>query len=493
MVPFLLILLPLLAGILSFFFKNGKDARSWGLGISLVNLSVAIIGISIAEGAPALQKTLQWMQPLGSSFAVKMDGLGKILCLLTAVAFPLIIAGTWQSGYKKMGHFIALLLLGQAGLMGVFLAFDALVFYFFWELALIPMYFLCSQWGGERRIRVTFKFFIYTFIGSLLMLVGIIFLQSKTTANSFSYAAINFLELPGKTQSFVFWLFFLAFAIKMPIFPFHTWQPDAYEQSPAPATMVMSGIMVKMGLLGLIRWLLPIVPAAFHIWGDVVMSLSVFGIVYASLIAIRQDDLKRLVAYSSIAHIGLMCMAVFAENKTGMQGAMIQMFNHGINIIGLWIMVEIIERKFGTRKISELGGLAAQYPAMAVFFVIIALANIALPLTNAFAGEFLMFNGLLNTKTVFLYRLLYTVFAGTAIILAAVYTLNMVRKVFYGEIKPELAGKGDLSLAEKLTLGAIVAMIVVIGFYPQLLLDITDTVSSDTVNQRYVPPVRISK
>lgn len=487
MVPVFLILFPLLAGIASFFFKNGKEARSWGLGVSFITMAIAVIGVSMADGAAALQKNLEWMQPLGSSFAVKMDGMGKLLCLLTAVAYPMIIAGTWNSGYKKINHFIGLMLLAQAGLMGVFLAFDALVFYFFWELALIPMYFLCSQWGGERRIRVTFKFFIYTFIGSLLMLVGIIYLQSKTPGNSFSYAAINALELPVKSQSWVFWVFFLAFAIKMPVFPFHTWQPDTYEQSPAPATMILSGIMVKMGLLGLIRWVMPVMPAAFHMWGDVVMSMAVIGIVYASLIAIRQDDLKKLVAYSSIAHIGLMCMAVFAENKSGMQGTMIQMFNHGINIIGLWILVEIIERKFGTRKLSELGGLANQYPVMAIFFVIIALANIALPLTNAFAGEFLMFNSLLNTRTGNVNKLLFTIFAGMAIILAAVYTLNMVKKIFYGEMQLAFSGKGDLSMVEKLALGAIVLMILVLGLYPQLLLNITDNLSGEIVNQRYVP------
>ncbi len=487
MVPFFLIVFPLLAGIASFFFKSDKAARSWGLGISVITLAVAIIGVTTPDGSASLQKTLEWMQPLGSSFSVKMDGMGKILCLLTAVGFPLIIAGTWNSSYKKMNHFVALLLLGQAGLMGVFVAFDALLFYFFWELALIPMYFLCSQWGGEKRIRVTFKFFVYTFVGSLLMLVGIIYLQSQTPNNSFSYAAFDNLAMPAKTQSWVFWLFFVAFAIKMPVFPFHTWQPDAYEQSPAPATMVLSGIMVKMGVLGLIRWVMPIMPGAFHAWGDVVMSLAVFGIVYSSLIAIRQDDLKKLVAYSSIAHVGLMCMAVFAENRTGMQGTMIQMFSHGINIIGLWILVEIIERKFGTRKLSELGGLANQYPVMAIFFVIIALANIALPLTNAFAGEFLMFNSLLNAKTNEVYRILFTVFAGLAIILAAVYTLNMVRKVFYGEARESLAGKGDLSWMEKMALGSIVIMILVFGLYPQLLLDITDSLSGGLMDQRYSP------
>ena len=238
--------------------------------------------------------------------------------------------------------------------------------------------------------------------------------------------------------------------------------------------MVLSGVMVKMGLLGVIRWIMPVMPVAFHVWGDMVMSACVIGIVYASLIAIRQNDIKRLIAYSSIAHIGLMCMALFSENKSGVQGVLVQMFNHGINIIGLWIMAEVIERRFGTRKISELGGLAQKHPVMTIFFVIIALANIALPLTNAFAGEFLMFNGLLNTNTNPVYAILFTVFAGLAIILAAVYTLNMIRKVFYGEVVAAQAVTPDLRMNEKIALSIIVALIFITGVCPQLLLNVTD-------------------
>jgi len=475
MIAFFLIFLPLLTGLLAFFIKEEKLIKGFAFMSVLAILVVSVLGLTLFKAEENLQFTAQWMQPLGSSFSLKLDGMGQLLCFLTAVAYPLVFLGSWNSTYKKPNNFFALMLLSQAGLMGVFLAMDALLFYFFWELALIPMYFLCSQWGGEKRIQVTFKFFIYTFVGSVLMLIGILYLQSKTPDHSFSLRAFNNLELSTKTQSWVFWLFFLAFAIKMPVFPFHTWQPDTYEQSPTATTMILSGVMVKMGLLGLLRWLLPVLPIASYVWGDVVMSLSIIGIIYASLIAIRQDDIKRLVAYSSIAHIGLMCAAIFAENKSGMQGVLLQMFNHGINIIGLWIIVEIIERRFGTRKISELGGLAQKAPAMAIFFVIIALANIALPLTNAFAGEFLMFNGLLNAKSN--YYLWFTVFAGLGIILAAVYTLNMIRKVFYGEVNTITAGATDLKLNEKLALGIIVVLIFWIGVYPQAILDITDSFS----------------
>jgi NADH-quinone oxidoreductase subunit M len=366
------------------------------------------------------------------------------------------------------------MLLSQAGLMGVFVATDALLFYFFWELALIPVYFLASQWGGEKRIQATFKFFVYTFTGSLLMLVGIIYLYFQTKDHSFSINSFYALhsKIPIAIQNWLFWLFFIAFAIKMPVFPFHTWQPDTYEQAPTAVTMVLSGVMVKMGLFGVIRWLAPVLPAATWAWGDTVSALCVIGMIYASLIAMQQDDLKRLVAYSSIAHIGLMCLAIFATTKTGMQGVMIQMFNHGINIIGLWIVVNLIERQFHTRKISELGGLAQKAPVLAILLVIVALANVALPLTNAFIGEFLMFSGIYSS-TATAYNVVFTVAAGICIILSAVYTLNMIQKVFYGNTNALTQNAKDIYFSEKIILSALVVIILVIGVYPQPILDLT--------------------
>jgi NADH-quinone oxidoreductase subunit M len=478
MIPVLLILIPLLTGFAAFFFKNEKAARAWALFSSVVTLIVSLLGLCVLNDAANLTHRSEWMTALGSSFSVKLDGMGQLLCLLNAVAFPLIFISTWQSSYKKANNFFALMLLSQAGMMGVFLAMDALLFYFFWELALIPVYFLCSQWGGEKRIAVTFKFFIYTFLGSLLMLVGILYVYAHTADRSFNIESFykTGAALASNEQSWLFWLFFIAFAVKMPIFPFHTWQPDTYEQSTTATTMVLSGVMVKMGVLGIIRWLLPVFPLASYSWGDVASSMAVIGMIYASLIAIKQDDIKRLVAYSSIAHVGLMCIAIFSESKIGMQGVMIQMFNHGINIIGFWIVVELIERQFGTRKLSELGGLAQKAPAMAILFVIIALANIALPLTNGFIGEFLMFTGIFNSD-VTKYNILFTALAGVCIILAAIYTLNMVRKIFYGETVALTATARDLNMNEKFSLGVIVVLIFWMGVYPQPVLNITNDIT----------------
>ena len=473
MIVLLLILIPLIGGILSFFLKDDKAVRIWALFISIATLSLSIIGLTILKSSKYLHFSASWLGSLGSSFTIGLDGMSQVLCLLTAVAYPVILIATWNTTYKKPNNFFALMLLTQAGLLGVFTSLDALLFYFFWELALIPVYFLSSGWGGERRIPVTFKFFIYTFTASVLMLVGLLFLYFQTPDRSFAIESFYGLNLPNNTQTRIFWLLFIAFAVKMPVFPFHTWQPDTYEQSPTAATMVLSGIMVKMGVFGVIRWVLPVLPEASYQWGDVAMSMAIIGIIYASIIAIQQDDLKRLIAYSSIAHIGLMAAAIFAETKSGLQGVMIQMFNHGINIIGLWIVVELIERQFKTRKLSQLGGIAQQAPALTMLLVIVALANISLPLTNAFVGEFMMFNGIFNSE-VTKYNILFTALAGLSIILAAVYTLNMIQKVFFGTTNTLTATTTDIRVNERVALSVIVLLIFIFGVYPQPLLNITD-------------------
>jgi NADH-quinone oxidoreductase subunit M len=268
----------------------------------------------------------------------------------------------------------------------------------------------------------------------------------------------------------------------MPIWPLHTWQPDTYEQAPTAVTMVLSAVMVKMGIFGLIRWLAPVVPIGTWAWGDTVSTCCIIGMVYASLVAIKQDDLKRLVAYSSIAHMGLMCLAVFATDATGMQGVMIQMFSHGINILGLWIVVDLIERQFGTRKISELGGLAQKAPGLAILLMVVALANIALPLTNAFVGEFLLYAGVYSS-TATQYSVVFTCVAALSIILGAVYTLNMIGKVFFGNTN-SLTEKGvDIRMNEKIVLAAIVVIILWVGVYPRPVLELTKSTTDFILTQ----------
>lgn len=481
MIVLLLFLVPLIGGLLSFFIKEEKAVRSWTLVVSVVTAVIAVLGTRFIKAEDSLQFSTAWMGTLNSNFSLKLDGMAKILCLLTAVSYPIIFISTWRTPYRKPNNFFGLMLLTQAGLMGVFTSMDALVFYFFWELALIPVYFLCSGWGGERRIQVTFKFFIYTFTGSVLMLVGILYLYFLTPDKSFSiqsfYALAN---TKGWNQTLVFWLLFAAFAVKMPIFPFHTWQPDTYEQSPTAVTMVLSALMVKMGVYGLIRWVMPVTSMAAYSWGDVVSTLAVIGIIYASILAIQQNDLKRLIAYSSIAHVGIMALAIFSENQLALQGVMMQMFNHGVNIIGLWIVVELIERQFGTRKLSELGGIAAKAPALATLLFIMALANISLPLTNAFVGEFMMFSGVF-ASTYSKYNFVFTVLALLSIILAAVYTLNMVQKIFFGPVNERTANAVDIHLNEKFALAVLVVIVFASGVYPQPLIGITSEYSQGII------------
>jgi NADH-quinone oxidoreductase subunit M len=477
--PELLIWSPLIAGLLCFILKNDKNSKAIALGSSLITLLISVASLFYAHDKQlsGLEEGYVWLKYIGASFNIGLDGMGHILTFLTAFSFPVIFIATYKTSYKDSFAFYGLMLLSQAGLMGVFTALDALVFYFFWELALIPVYFLSSRWGGEKRIQATFKFFVYTFAGSLLMLIGIIYLYLQTPATAYSehsfainaFYSIHF-NLTFVQQYWLFWLFFIAFAIKMPVFPFHTWQPDAYEQSPTAVTMVLSGIMVKMGVYAVLRWLVPVFPAAMDKYNMLIAALAVFGMIYASLIAIKQDDLKRLVAYSSIAHIGLMCAAIFASGQIAVQGVMIQMFSHGINIIGLWIVIELIERQTGVRKISQLGGIAHKAPVLTIMLVIIALANIALPLTNAFVGEFMMFNGL------FKFNIWLAAVAGISIILAAVYTLNMVQKVFYGETNAVTERIKEISWNEKLALGVLVVAIFFAGVYPQPLFNLTKDV-----------------
>lgn len=473
MILTLLILVPLLAGIFSFMAKGA--AKGIAIGGTLVTLVVSALVSADVATAP-VSWSMDWITRIGAQVSLVADGMSIMLSLLVSIVMLVVYISNYNKEVENPGSFYGLMLLAQAGITGVFLAGDALLFYFFWELALIPVYFLCSQWGGEKRIKVTFKFFIYTFLGSLMLLAAIIFLSLKNQGG-YAFAWENIVRagmaLPIDQQQWLFWLIFIAFAIKMPIFPFHTWQPDTYEQSPTPVTIVLSALMVKMGIYAVVRWLLPVVPDGVAFWSDTVIILSIIGIVYASLLAIVQTDLKRLVAYSSIAHMGLMSAAAFAYTGVGMHGLMVQMFNHGINITGMWLIVNMIEQRWGTRDMRELGGMATTAPKMAIALVIISLANIALPLTNGFIGEFMLFNGLFQSASN--YNITFMVIAGLGIILGAVYTLNMVQRTAYGNpVKMTL--EQDLTVNEYIGLAVVISLIIFLGAYPKPLLDMTSSV-----------------
>jgi NADH-quinone oxidoreductase subunit M len=465
------LIIPIVAALALLFIQHEKRAQDIAIVASVASLTAAVN--IILNNVPSVD--FAWIPVLNSRFVLQVDGLAKILILLTAISFPAIFIATNKNQVAQKNIFLSLMLFTQAGLMGVFLAGDALLFYFFWELALIPVYFLCSIWGGEKRIAVTFKFFIYTFLGSLLMLIGIIFVYMHTKEHNFLLSSFKTASFNSAQQVTAFALFFVAFAIKMPIFPLHTWQPDAYDQSPTAVTMVLSAVMVKMGLYGVLRWLMPLFPDAFSAHTHFVMVISIIGILYASFLAIRQDNIKKLIAYSSIAHIGLMSAAIFANNTIGTQGVLVQLFSHGINVIGLWIIADIIEQQAGTKLLSEMGGLAKKQPTLAILLVAFSFANIALPLTNAFVGEFLMFNSLFQVNP------WMAAAAGVSVVLAAIYTLNMVQKVAYGEVSTAIQKMSSNQPAQAVLI-ILIIIVFVTGVYPQPLFDLT----KDTLLQLFV-------
>ena len=467
-----LILWPLATALGLYLFRPA-NAKLVAFASSLVELVVTMLIVIQFEQEDAAAWTYQipWVPSLGINFSVGMDGISLLLVLLTTGLMPFILLSSFKMPSQKSANFYALVLLMQMALVGVFTALDGFLFYVFWEMALIPIYFICLIWGDENRVPITFKFFVYTLAGSLFMLLALLFLYYQTPGNhSFDIHALYKAgrELSTLQQGIIFWGLFLAFAIKMPIFPFHTWQPDTYTVAPMEGTMLLSGIMLKMGFYGLIRWLLPIVPLGVKEWGFTAITLSVIGIVYASIVAINQKDFKRLIAYASIAHVGLISAGLLTSNKLGMQGALIQMISHGILAFALFYICEIISTRSNTRIITSLGGLRTSAPILTTIFVIVILGTIALPFTSGFVGEFLLLNAL------FQYNMVLGAVGGLTIILGAVYFLPAFQYMMLGKNHAPGADIADLTRHEKIVLYPIVILVFVIGIHPDPLLQISE-------------------
>ncbi len=463
----LLIFFPLIAALLTA--ASGKQAGRNAFIFALIELiiSIAMIIQFIPTDGFQFSQNISWVSSLGIRYNVGLDGISILLVLLTTFLVPVILLSSFNREYKNPALFYSLILFMQFALIGVFSALDGFLFYVFWELALIPIYLICLIWGGQDRFRITLKFFIYTLFGSLLMLVALIWLWYQTPGtHTFDLATFYSLNLSSSQQSWIFWALFLAFAIKMPIFPFHTWQPDTYVDSPTPGTMLLSGIMLKMGIYGVLRWLLPIVPQATDTWGLTVIVLSVAGIIYASLIAMVQKDFKRLIAYSSIAHVGLISAGIFSLTYQGIQGGVIQMVSHGIVVVGLFFIAEIINSRMETRDMNKLGGIRNHAMQFSTYFFIILLASVALPLTSGFVGEFLLING------IFQYNPIVAGIAGLTIILGAVYMFRAFQKISLGESNNHTIKFTDLNTREKSVLIPLVIMIFWIGIYPDTILNI---------------------
>ena len=470
MLALTLILIPLIGSILLFLLKGSNAGTSKNVAIvsSLVTFAVAIYAFATFNTQAPIEAKYAWMKDLNINFHIGLDGISLLMVALTAFLVPLIILSTYKFSYKNHATFYALILLAEVALMGVFMAKDIFLFYFFFEAALIPVYFLAAIWGGNDAPRITFKMFVYTIFGSLFMLVAIVYLYMQGATADIQQLATTAKLISPSSQNLLFWAFFVAFAIKMPVFPFHTWLPDAYSESPTPATMLLSGLLSKMGVYGLIRIMLPLAPAGVANWGMFGMILAVIGLIYGSVIAIQQNNIKRLIAYSSFAHMGLMAAGVLSGTLSGIQGALLQMVAHGINAVGLFFIIKIIYDRTNTRDLSALGGITQKAPALSIYFMVIMLGSVALPLTNGFVGEFLLL------KSVYDKNIWLGAIAGLTIILGAVYMLRLMQRSMFGESNKITANFKDLSGTEIAVLLPITIMVILMGVFPNIFLKITE-------------------
>ncbi len=414
-----------------------------------------------------------WIPAWGANVDMGVDGISLFMVLLTTFLMPLSVLGGWTSVREKVRSYYVLLLVLTTGMIGVFLALDLLFFYVMWEVMLIPMYFIIGIWGGERRIYASIKFFIYTFLGSLLMLVAILYLwlhsvDTVTLHNTFSYDGImQHAVFSSRAALWLFGAFFLAFAVKVPMFPFHTWLPDAHTEAPTAGSVILAGIMLKMGTYGFLRFALPLFPgAALTPWvRDTVLTLAVIGIIYGALVAMVQPDFKRLVAYSSVSHLGFVMLGIYALTLQSVQGALMVMINHGISTGALFLLIGMIYERKHSRLIDAYGGIARVVPMFAVVLTLVSLSSIGLPGTNGFVGEFLVLIGSFKTHPWF------TLVATTGVIFAACYLLWAIQRILFNKLdKPENALLSDLNRREVLIVGVLTAAILWIGIYPAPVL-----------------------
>ena len=470
MLALILILIPLIGSLILFSLRgsNAGVSKNVALITALAEFALAAYAFVSFDSQTIIEVKYAWIKDLRINFHLGIDGISLLMIALTGFLVPLIILSTFKNSYNKPFSFYSLILLTEAALMGVFMAKDIFVFYFFYEIALIPVYFLAALWGGINAPKITFKMFVYTMFGSLFMLVAIVYLYvTASTANIQElYNAAKFIS--PANQNLLFWAFFIAFAIKMPVLPFHSWQPDAYSESPTPATMLLSGLLSKMGVYGLIRILLPLAPIGLSNFGMIAMVLSVIGLIYGSIIAIQQNNIKRLIAYSSFAHMGLMAAGVLSGTLSGIQGALLQMVAHGVNAVGLFFIVKIIYDRTHTRDLQALGGITQQTPALSIYFMIIMLGSVALPLTNGFVGEFLLLKGVFD-KNAWLGGI-----AGLTIIFGAVYMLRLMQRSMFGPSNEVTITFSDVKGSEIAVLLPIAAVVLLMGIFPNVFLKITE-------------------
>jgi len=481
--PFISIImfLPVLGALFLAFIprQHARAIRNFAFIVSVVDFFVSLsLWVNFDAGLAGFQlvEIHKWIPAIGASYIVGIDGISLLLVMLTTFITPITIIGAFSAIQNREKEFYIAMLFLETAMLGTLVALDLLLFYLFWEFMLIPMYLMIGVWGSKNRIYAATKFFLYTFFGSIFMLVAIIYLYARTGWKSFSYIDILNLGIGVREQFYLFAAFALAFAVKVPMWPVHTWLPDAHTEAPTPGSVILAGVMLKLGTYGFIRFAIPLFPAAAGKFAMPMMILSVIGVVYGSLMAWYQKDMKRLVAYSSVAHLGMVMLGMFAFTMEGLQGSLLQMINHGITTGALFLLVGVIYERRHTRLIAEFGGIGRVMKAYVAFFTIVTLSSIGLPGTNGFVGEFLIlfgtFKAALASPEFQVPGIILGVFAATGVILGAVYMLSMIRRVFYGPItNPKNKVLKDLNFREIAILTTLVFVIFWIGIFPNFFLN----------------------
>jgi NADH-quinone oxidoreductase subunit M len=504
----ILILLPV-AGALalvgySFVSSRREEHYRWiALIVTVATFAVSLLllrGVGASGAEFRFEENVSWIGSIGARYHVAVDGISLWLVLLTTLLMPIAVLSSWTSVRKRQLAYYVFLLILEMAMIGVFVSLDLLLFYLFFEASLIPMFFLIGIWGGERRIYAAVKFFIYTAVGSLLMLVGILALYF--TYHTFDYPALlqalTANPLAGRAEFALFVAFALAFCIKVPLFPVHTWLPDAHTEAPTAGSVILAGVLLKMGTYGLLRFNIGLFPNQAREWAWFIIILAVIGIIYGALVAMVQPDVKRLVAYSSVSHMGFVVLGLFSFTELGMQGALYQMLNHGVSTGALFLFVGFIYERRHTRMINEFGGLAKPMPWFSTLFVFASLSSIGLPFLNGFVGEFFILLGTWTSRAVG-HPWITTMLAATGVIWAAVYMLWMLQRVVFGKItNPENAELSDLNARELGLLVPLLVLMLFMGVYPRVFLDrsqpsvetIRARVSSSPAGGSYTTEVR---
>ncbi len=482
-----LIFLPLFGALILLFAPRQytRFVRRFSVGVMVVEFILSLLLLvwgeftqEAASSGMAMQfvERSEWIPALGISYNLGLDGISLWLVLLTTALTPISLYASWTSIDTKLKEYAMAFLVLQAGMIGAFVALDLFLFYVFWELMLVPMYLIVGVWGGKQRVYAAVKFFLYTMVGSLLMLVAILYVaacyEEVAGVYSFDIFELRRVVIPMDAQYLLFIAFALAFAIKVPLFPFHTWLPDAHVQAPTGGSVILAAVLLKLGIYGFFRFAIPLFPLASHELGPTIVGLAVVGILYGAWCAWVQRDVKKLVAYSSVSHMGFVVLGLWAMNTAGVSGSILQMVNHGISTGALFILVGVIYERRHTRDLEAFGGLTKVMPWYAVIFIIVAMSSIGLPGTNGFIGEFMIMAGAFASGATARYAQMHTMLAALGVIFAAVYMLHAVLKMFWGPLdKAENEGLQDINRREVLTVAPLLILIFWIGLYPAPFLN----------------------